>query len=259
MSLDYRESHLDPEKGGTYHARFFDKPHTRMVWELEKRVLADIMASFYIDSEVTHLDFACGTGRILSHLENRASVSVGVDISPSMLEVARQNNKKALILEADLTRNDVLGDKKFNLITAFRFFSNAQPELRKQAMRVIKDHLEDNGYLVFNNHKNPRSVKARAASFVKRQKYEGMSIREVKSLMAEFDMDIIDIYHLCAVPATDKYLLLPVFLLRPLEVFLSRLSIFRDLSEYLIFVCRKSTGKVRQYTGVTKNDRPPAG
>ena len=73
----------------------------------------------------------------MSYLEDRTKSAVGVDLSPSMLEVARKNKRSAEIIEADLTRSDVLGDRKFNLITAFRFFPNAEAELRSEAMQVL--------------------------------------------------------------------------------------------------------------------------
>ena len=80
---------------------------------------------------LVHLDFACGTGRILEYFAGRVDSSTGVDVSDSMMEVAGRWPPKAELIEADLTQNDVLGDRRFNLITAFRFFPNAEPELRQ--------------------------------------------------------------------------------------------------------------------------------
>jgi len=135
MNTDYRNSHLQPGKGQAYHDKFLNNPYRKMVWELEKRILDEILSTFYKDIKIYHLDFACGTGRILHYLAGRVSCSVGVDLSPSMIEVASRNNKTSEIIQTDITRNDVLGERKFNLITAFRFF---QMHNQHCALRLCK-------------------------------------------------------------------------------------------------------------------------
>jgi predicted TPR repeat methyltransferase len=245
-TTNYRESHLQPEKGQSYHATFSDYPYRNMVWQFEKCVLDRIVTLFYKDSEIHYCDFACGTGRILSHLENRTKSAVGVDLSPSMLEVARKNSRNAEIVEADLTRSDVLGDRKFNLITAFRFFPNAEAGLRLEAMQVLSRHLDDNGYLVFNNHKNTGSTRNRLARLFGHRSYKGMSMAEVKALLAENHLRVVKIYPLCVFPSSDKRSWLPLFLLRPIEALLSKCRPFRNLGENLIFVCRRSVNRCHE-------------
>ena len=243
MATGYRESHLQTGKGKSYHAAFVDKPYRKMVWQLEKGILDDILTTFYKESEVHHFDFACGTGRILSYLENRTKNTVGVDLSPSMLEVARRNSRTAEIIEADLTGSDVLGDRKFNLITAFRFFPNAETELRTEVMQVLSRHLDDDGYLVFNNHKNTGSTRNRLARLCGRRGYRGMSTAEVKALLAENDLEIVRIYHLCVFPASEKCMLLPPLILRYIEGILARIPVLCNFGGNLVFVCKRA--KVR--------------
>ncbi len=240
MGADYRKSHLQPDKGRTYHEAFAKNPYRRMMWDLEKGVLDRILNKFFVGKDIRHLDFACGTGRILAYLSGRASLSVGVDVSPSMLEVARQQNRNAEILEADLTANDVLGDRKFNLITAFRFFPNAQPELRTQVMTLLHHHLEDGGCLVFNNHKNTGSTRNRLARLVGRRGYQGMSWVEVEDLLGRAGLGVVGAYHLATFPSSDSRTILPVPLLRTIESLASRLRPLRKLGENIIFVCRKN-------------------
>ena len=240
MPTDYRRSHISPNKGQFYHAEFTDNPYRNMVWQFEKRILDRISKTFFADGTIQHLDFACGTGRILSYMMGRADISVGVDMSPSMLEVAHKNSRTAEIIEADLTRNNVLGDRKFNLITAFRFFPNAEADLRMEAMKVLSRHLDDNGYLVFNNHKNTRSTRNRLARLFGRRGYQGMSIAEVKALLAENGLEIMKTYHLCVFPASEKHMLLPRFLLKAIENILAAIPVFGSVGENLVFVCQRS-------------------
>lgn len=243
MTDDYRRSHLSPEKGISFHETFLNDPYRNIVWQLEQGILDNILSTFYRDSEIHHLDFACGTGRILSYLKSRAEKTVGVDLSPGMLEVARKNNREVEIIEADLTRNDVLGQRRFNLITAFRFFPNAEDSLRIEAMKVIARHLEDNGYLVFNNHKNTGSTRNRVARLFGHVDFKGMSIAEVESLLGNNGLEIVKTYHLCTFPASDRYMLLPVPVLRFIERVLSHISVLCNFGENLVFVCRHTVSK----------------
>ncbi len=236
---DYRMSHLHPEKGAAYHAAFFENPYRRMVWKLEKIILDNIVTKFYKNMQINHLDFACGTGRILNHLERHTNSSTGVDLSPSMLDVARKNIKRSKIIEADITKEDILGNKKFNLITAFRFFPNAQKQLRIDAMMVLVKHLEENGYLVFNNHMNTDCLKYRISRLLGRGGYKGMSVDEVKLLAAEARLEIVKTYHLCVFPSTESRTLLPQYFLLRIEKVLARIPMLTYCGENIVFVCRR--------------------
>ena len=127
----YRDSHLT--KGMDYHSNFQQNPRRKLLWDIERGILDQIFKHHFSGRQVEHLDFACGTGRILAFMQPRVSSSTGVDVSTAMLEVARAATPNAQIIHADLTRESALGDRKFDLITAFRFFSNAEPKLRTAA------------------------------------------------------------------------------------------------------------------------------
>lgn len=239
MSVDYRRSHLAANKGESYHREFSESPYRRMVWQLERAILDRILMMYPRNCEIHHLDFACGTGRILGHYKNRVTTSVGVDVSPSMLEVARKDQHHSELIEADLTEDDVLRERKFNLITAFRFFPNAEPELRMKAMQVLVRHLHESGYMVFNNHKHTGSTRNRLARLCGRTNYKGMSMSDVEGLLAANDMEIVKTYHLCVFPASEKRVLLPPVLLRHIEGVFARCTLLRNFGENLIFVCRR--------------------
>ncbi len=239
--MDYRKSHLHPEKGATYHAEFTKNPYRSMVWTFEKKVFQKILNSYFEGVEINHFDFACGTGRILSYFGNSVKKSTGCDISPSMLEVASENNKLAQIIQADLTKNNVLNNEKFNLITAFRFFPNAEKELRMDAMQVISRHLDDNGYLIFNNHKNTDSTRNRLARLFGRVNFQGMSNVEVDVLLKENNLEVVETFSLCIFPSSEKKSLLPIWLLQLVEQTLSYFSLFKNYGENIVYLCRRST------------------
>lgn len=238
MTFDYRESHLEKGKGSAYHAEFHNNAYRSMVWRFEQEILGHIIRKYFDSIEIKHLDFACGTGRILRFMSTYTRQQTGVDVSPSMLEVANAQNQNAEILQADITRNDALGGRRFNLITAFRFFPNAQPELRKQAMHALRAHLDDNGYMVFNNHKNTGCTRNRLARLIGRRNFKGISIADIQQLVDENDLVIIEIYSMCIFPASERRLILPIKILHILEILLRKIAPLRMLGENLIVVCR---------------------
>ena len=239
MELDYRLTHTAPNYGIAYEERFHKNPYRSMMWELEQEVLDGIPKEFYPSRSIRHLDFACGTGRILSHLKGQTAVSVGVDLSESMLEVARKRNSDAEIIKADITQEDVLGDRKFNLITAFRFFPNAQEILRYEVIKKLVEHLDDDGLLVFNNHLNTSSLLVFLSRLLMKKKRHGMARDEVDTLLKSVNMFVHRKYCLGIIPSTEKRLLLPRLLLAPLERLLSKVSFMSSLATNQIFVCKR--------------------
>lgn len=243
MPGSYRESHTRPGYGNSYDKAFHENPHRSLVWELEKRALDDILRRFFGARPVRHLDFACGAGRILEHLDGRVESSVGVDISPAMLEAARAKGLKASLVQADLTRGYVLGGARFDLVTAFRFFPNAEEALRREAMAALARHLAPHGYLVFNNHENLSSLLSRLSRLAGRGGTRGMWQAEVDALVAGVGLQIVKVYHIGLMPATEKRLFMPRPLLRAIERGASACGGCRRLSQDLIFVCRHDGDK----------------
>jgi SAM-dependent methyltransferase len=108
---------------------------------------------------IRHLDFACGTGRILAALEPLCASSTGVDASESMLEIARESCRRSTLVRADV-RTDPLPGGPFQLITAFRFLLNAEPALRETALARLRERLDpERGILLVNVHGSSASLR----------------------------------------------------------------------------------------------------
>lgn len=235
----YRESHAG--LGPDYHAGFTENPRRALIWTLEQRILSDIAKRCIVPEETDHLDFACGTGRILGYFQGRVRSCTGVDVSASMLRVARGVAPQARIMEGDITREDILAGQKFDLITAFRFFPNAEPELRKDAIEALCPKLRSGGYFVFNNHRNHGSLLLRIGRLLKGRNhpsFSGMSARDVIALVGSVGLDIEEIYHVGILPETERRFIRPRFLAKWIESAMTRFPI-TGLSEDLIYVCRK--------------------
>lgn len=154
----YRSSHLGTEKAASYH-REYDESFLGYFWrEVERPLVLDLLAEVHPDGldQVEHLDVACGTGRILGPLSARTGRSTGIDISPDMAEFARSAAPNATVRVDDIT---ALGDaERYDLVTAFRFFLNAEDQLRQDAISAIWDALVPGGILITNSHASPWSV-----------------------------------------------------------------------------------------------------
>jgi predicted TPR repeat methyltransferase len=211
-----------------------------MVWRLEQRVLDRVLSDHLESGKVALLDFACGTGRIMGHLLGRVGSVTGVDVSSSMMEIARKVAPGAELIEADLTQNDVLGERCFDLVTSFRFFPNAEPELRRSVMRALARHLSPRGVLVFNNHKNRNSLRRRISRFLGREVTRGtMTHAEVETLLAGAGLRILETIPLASLPISDKHLLLPISLLEPVERWLGGSPRLASVAQDIIYVCAR--------------------
>jgi len=237
-TLPYIERHK--ARGPDYDETFSPEvnPYRAMMWRLEQEALDATLRDHLASGRVSLLDFACGTGRILGHFHGQVASATGVDVSPSMMEGARKVAPNAELIEADLTQEDTLGARSFDLITAFRFFPNAEPELRRSVLVVLARHLAPNGLLVFNNHKNRNSLTRRISRLLGRAITRGtMSHGEVEALLASAGLRIQTMVPLGTLPLSDRHPLLPVRLLERLERWLSRVPSLSGVAQNVIYVC----------------------
>lgn len=202
----YRESHL--AKGKDYHTSFSTQPRRSLIWEIEKQVIIDIVDRFLDGCPIYHLDFACGTGRIAALLKSRTVQSTGIDVSESMLAVARKENPTIEFLKGDITTDDsLLAGERFNLITAFRFFPNAEPDLRLAVFSRFRTLLRDDGILIFNNHKNKdwtRHTFVRFVTFGARGT-GGWGESEVREIVRMSGFEILQEVHIGFLPEWEGF------------------------------------------------------
>lgn len=104
------------------------------------------------------LEIGCGTGRILLPIAQSGVEVVGLDRSPTMLEVLRHKLNKLspeVRNRVELVEEDMRAfslDKQFALITIpYRAFLHLlTPKAQRQALECIREHLADDGRLIFN-------------------------------------------------------------------------------------------------------------
>ena len=239
----YRDSHVG--KGADYQRRFASCSFRRITWQWEQRLLPAIVdAQLPRGRRRRYLDFACGTGRILALLEQHFDDALGVDVSPTMLAEARATCRSP-VLQADLTAGSHGSNElaAFDLITAFRFFPNAEPALRLAAMRRLAALLAPGGKLVFNNHQNDGSLTGRLRRLKHRlaggSMVPWMREDDVLALVQAAGLRIAQRHHFGVVPGTEHRTLLPAVLQYGVERLLARLPALGHLATCQVYVCER--------------------
>jgi SAM-dependent methyltransferase len=244
--ISYRDSHKYASKGAEYEQHYKTQAWERFLWSREQEIILGVLDKYFAGRDIHLLDFACGTGRITGFLENRVKTSTGIDVSGSMLAIAREKLERTEIIEADITAGNVLKPRKFNLITAFRFFLNAEPNLRYAAIGALTELLTDDGYFVFNNHHNFGSPWIKLLEWCHQKRnpdgiFNVMSINEMKNLAEAAGLEVVEFYpigffHLPKIPVSYR-------LNRAIDYMACRFKFLSRYSESPIAVCRWSKNR----------------
>jgi SAM-dependent methyltransferase len=152
-SGEYRTSHRAAGYGACYN-KTYDRGYYAALWTKIEMPLVENTLRALGGPDKKCLDFACGTGRITNVAADCFGEVVGVDISESMLAYARVPENVRL-RHVDMTVEPLT--EIFDVVTAFRFFLNAEDRLRREALQAIREHLIEEGRLVCNVHMNASS------------------------------------------------------------------------------------------------------
>ncbi|PBB23952.1 MULTISPECIES: class I SAM-dependent methyltransferase [unclassified Mesorhizobium] len=175
---NYRSSHKTPGYGADY-AKTFRSGYYAALWSRIERPLVESILRPLGGPGRSCLDFACGTGRVTTVAGPLFGEVVGVDVSQSMLACARVPGNVKLV-KADLTVAPL--SRRFDVVTAFRFFLNAEDTLKRDALSAIHEHLNDGGLLVSNIHMNAASPMGLVCRFLNR--IRGRVVRSTLSIHA---------------------------------------------------------------------------
>lgn len=239
--FDYRLKHIGHDRGKIYDERFRQN-RTFFYWHYyEKPLLKKLFAEISRENNFSVLDFACGTGRITRILKEYFEKVVGVDVSPDMLSQARIALPDVHFLNIDLTKEEYeIG--QFEMITAFRFFLNAQPKLRRQALEVFSKHLKPGGFLLLNNHLRASSIAGQLIQFGRKiglTKRNCLDSVEFKDLLWQHGFLVEKIFAFCLIPGFHRFPPVNAKLWLRLESMLWRFEGLHKYAEQEIILCRK--------------------
>jgi SAM-dependent methyltransferase len=174
------------------------------IWSLERPFLREVAASLEPSTGgLRLLDFACGTGRIVSALEDLVAQSLGVDISQDMISAAATKAPRTQFRAGDILTQPDLAPGPFDLITAMRFFLNTEDEMRSPVMLALRGLLPTpESRLVFNVHMNsvhfiPNSIYRRLHGW---PPYRTMSYWQGRRLAREAGLEVVELHGFGLVP-----------------------------------------------------------
>jgi SAM-dependent methyltransferase len=145
----YRNSHTASGYEARYSKTYTEGFYSEQWKRIEQPLLEQLLIK-YGNPGMTALDLACGNGRILGVLLGAGFDAEGIDISQEMLKGAKQRFPTARLHVADLTAFEP--ESVFDLITCFRFFLNAEEDLRTSAAQSIARLLRVGGVAIVNIH-----------------------------------------------------------------------------------------------------------
>jgi len=239
----YKYSHMSKDYGKRY-SKTYSEGYYYYQWELlEKDLLISLLKEEKERGAKTYLDFACGTGRLLKEGEIIFESSYGYDVSESMLDICKDTCQNSTIKCLDITETET--NEKFDVITAFRFFLNAEMELKEIILQELHKLLNDDGVLIANIHTTPTSpmgIAYRIRNKLKGNNTPTLSLKEFETILNKNGFEIISSQYYGFLPRTGwafgelaKYLLIPVErfgrLLKPLSNF---------AAQSFIVKCKKS-------------------
>ncbi len=142
-------------------AEFFDSGEA-YVSELYGIVRARVAPHF---GPLTVLEYGCGVGRLLIPFARRASAVTGVDVSPAMLEIAREHVAKAGVTNVELLPE--LDERTFDLVNCFLVLQRMRPGDGLALLRRLARRVREGGVGVFHfpyrTHVSPLVSLARGA------------------------------------------------------------------------------------------------
>ena len=216
-----------------------------LLWEIEKDILRDLLKTRIHNENLRYLDFACGTGRIVSFIAPYAVNSTGIDVSAEMLARARERSPGTLFFRKDISSEDVI-EGTYDLVTSFRFLSNVDSLTRTSALLALCARMDSSAILVINTHTNPVSYKMFFLAWHAARGILGgnlhtryLSTNAMRQTLSATGFEVVETIGYGFIPG--KLLrLIPWHIALGLERFFRRIPLLSTFGVNQIAVCRRS-------------------
>lgn len=249
--IDYRNQF---RKKATAYDKIVQSKHIQLIYTLEKQVLEQYFSQINAGNK-TAMDFACGSGRWTQVLEEHFSKVTGVDVSENMVSLARTKCQKADFIVTDITSgqvNPALEGRRFDVITAFRLYKNAQESLRWAVTEALPMYLKDDGIFIFDLHLNTFSFMGILASMMRLLRFPKLfgtsellirtiSLCDINRLFTDSEFEVVDYFGMGVLPGRSNTVLSPQKLLYGIESFFTNRKILRFMSYTILVVAKKVT------------------
>ncbi len=149
------------------------------------------------------LDFGCGVGRLTQALANHFDEVYGVDISPSMIELANTYNRYGNKCKYYLNERDDLAlfdDNFFDFIYTNITLQHIEPIYSKKYIKEFVRVLSQNGVLIFQlPSEDVSKIRSLIRNFLpsllnvyRRLKFRSMAVMEVHGIKKEEVLKLLD-------------------------------------------------------------------
>jgi ubiquinone/menaquinone biosynthesis C-methylase UbiE len=123
--------------------------------EFDRTVIDDALATQ--DAESTIIDLGCGPGQVASHIAQVGHRPVGLDLTPSMLAVARRREPRLALVCGDLLVLPIRSSSA-DAIVAFFAIHNLPRNVLPAGLAELRRVLRRAGTLVFGTHEGRGQV-----------------------------------------------------------------------------------------------------
>ena len=243
--MAYSDKFRSTEAANAYDANEYSSTSVgNLLWFIEKTILRQLLRRVQPNIKHRYLDFACGTGRVVSFIAPFVHSSTGIDVSAEMLTLAQKRSPRTQFICKAITTDETT-DGTYNLITSFRFLSNVDRHVGHAALLALRSRMKPDAILVINTHTNPLSYKLLLLVWHSVRKFFGgnvhtryLTLAEMRKILTKAGFEVIE---------TIGYGFIPGKLLKfipwkqalNLERCLFRIPALRPFGVNQIAVCRR--------------------
>lgn len=150
------------------------------------------------------LDFGCGVARLTIPLARAAELVVGLDVSPSMLQQARDNCARAGVTNVDLELSDASLSRAtgtFDFVHSYIVFQHIAPRAGYRLLDLVLARLALGGIGALHFTYDRRASRVRRAVHAARRSIPGVNalvnlmqrrpLRSPMMAMYEYDLDVV--------------------------------------------------------------------
>jgi ubiquinone/menaquinone biosynthesis C-methylase UbiE len=244
-----KDFYSDPGSGADYEAiEYASSTYSTILWEIEKVLLLQELEKIKSrKTSIDYLDFACGTGRIMGFVQPHVDAATGLDTSQPMLEIAREKlqGKGVELICRDITADRPPPERKYDLITCFRFLRNSEQHVRVAALAALSTRLRDgDSRLVINNHGNlcsyhffRSSLQTILKPIRNMRPLNYLSHRSIVRMMRQAGLEIVDVHGYSYLSFKSLLVCSPKFV-KATESFLADKPLLRKLGGVQMYVAR---------------------
>jgi len=147
MRLEIRDSLLQLVKDNYQDiAPHFNSTRQKELWPEIKEIVRQIQDNNKI------LDLGCGNGRLLSALSDKKIYYLGIDNSPKLIKLAKQNYPSYDFKVHDILNLETMLDNKFDYIFCLAVFQHIPSKaLRLTILKKLRNHLNASGQIIISN------------------------------------------------------------------------------------------------------------